>query len=271
MPASPARVLVIGAAGRMGRMLVRAVSERDDLILAGAVERPGSEAVGEDAGTLAGLRELDVPVADDLGAVLAAGDVLIDFTTPDATVAHVRACREAGVAVVVGTTGLSADGEAALDEAAGSVPMVVAPNYGIGVNVLLQLLHTAAATLGDAVDVEILEAHHRHKVDAPSGTALRMGEVIAGALGRDLDAVGVHGREGQTGARSREEIGFSVIRGGDVVGEHTAFFLAEGERIEIAHRATSRMTFAAGAARAAAWVVGRPPGRYDMPDVLGFR
>lgn len=270
MSATPVRVVITGAAGRMGRMLVQAVVQRDDLVLAGAVERPESPSLGADAGTLAGLDALGVPVVDGLASVLADADVVVDFTAPAATLAHVAACREAGVAMVIGTTGLDAEGIAVLDAAAGEIPLVVAPNYGIGINVLLQLLRTTARTLGDDVDIEIVEAHHRHKVDAPSGTALRMGEVIAETLDRDLEAVAVHGREGQTGARTRPEIGFSVVRGGDIVGEHTAWFIADGERIEITHRATSRMTFAAGAARAAAWVAGRPAGRYDMPDVLGL-
>ena len=267
----PVRILVTGAAGRMGRMLLEAIGERGDVVLAAAVERPGSSLIGADAGEMAGLGHLGVVIGGDAAAVLDQVDVVIDFTTPEATLAHLELCRQAGRALVIGTTGLDADGRAAVTAAAGDIPLVCAPNYSVGVNLSLRLLRLAAEVLGDSVDIEIIEAHHRHKVDAPSGTALRMGEVVADALGRDLDQVAVYGREGQTGPREREAIGFETIRAGDIVGEHTVLFAAEGERLEITHKASSRMTFAAGAVRAAAWVASRPAGQYDMPDVLGFR
>ncbi|ROR32081.1 4-hydroxy-tetrahydrodipicolinate reductase [Inmirania thermothiophila] len=266
-----ARVAIAGAAGRMGRALVEACRQAEGLELAGALERPGSPALGSDAGVLAGGAALGVAVTDDVEAVLARAEVLVEFTLPEPTVAHVAACRRAGRAMVIGTTGLDGGQRRAVEEAAAEIPIVFAPNMSVGVNLCFRLAELAARVLGDAVDVEIVEAHHRHKVDAPSGTALRLGEVVAQALGRDLTACAVYGREGHTGARPREQIGFATIRAGDIVGEHTVLFAAEGERVEITHRASSRMTFAAGAMRAAAWVVGRPPGLYDMQDVLGLR
>lgn len=264
------RILVTGAAGRMGRTLVEAICGRDDLVLAAAVERPGASTVGADIGEVAGVGHLGVAIGDDLSAALADVDVVIDFTVAAATEANLEACRAAGVALVLGTTGLDASALAAVDAAAGEIPLVFAPNYSVGVTLTLQLLRTAAEVLGDSVDIEIVEAHHRHKVDAPSGTALRMGEVVADALGRRLEDVAVYGRQGHTGPRDRQTIGFETIRGGDIVGEHTVLFIADGERIEIAHKASSRMNFAAGAVRAAAWVAGRPAGRYSMTDVLGL-
>jgi 4-hydroxy-tetrahydrodipicolinate reductase len=266
----PARILIIGAAGRMGRTLVEAVLARDDLRLAAAVERPGSPFVGADLGELAGAGRLGITIGDDLDAAIEAADVVIDFTTVETTRANLARCEAAGRAMVIGTTGLDASALACLDAAAERIPLVFAPNYSVGVNLTLQLLRTAAEVLGDSVDIEIVEAHHRGKVDAPSGTALRMGEVIADALGRDLDEVAVYGRKGHTGPRDRRAIGFETLRGGDIVGEHTVHFMADGERLEIAHKASSRMTFAAGAVRAAAWIAGRDPGRYDMTDVLGL-
>jgi 4-hydroxy-tetrahydrodipicolinate reductase len=212
-----------------------------------------------------------VAVTDDLAAALAEVDVVVDFTTPEASRAHAAAAAAAGCAIVIGTTGLGTDERAALDAAGASVPVVWAPNFSVGVNLTLRLLAQAASVLGDDADVEIVEMHHRHKVDAPSGTALRMGEVLAETLGRDLDAVADHGRSGQTGARTRDRIGFHALRGGDVVGDHTVIFAADGERIEITHRASDRMTFVSGAVRAAVWAAGRAPGRYDMDDVLGLR
>ncbi|HSG87948.1 MAG TPA: 4-hydroxy-tetrahydrodipicolinate reductase [Pseudomonadales bacterium] len=268
--ADPARILVTGAAGRMGRTLVEAIGARDDLVLAAAVERVGASTVGADIGEVAGLGRLGIPIVDDLEAALAGVDVVIDFTIADATLANLALCRRAGTAMVIGTTGLDAAAVQALDAAAGDIPLVFAPNYSIGVNLTLRLLRTAAEVLGDSVDIEIVEAHHRHKVDAPSGTALRMGEVVADALGRDLDEVAVYGRQGHTGPRARQTIGFETIRAGDIVGEHTVMFVGDGERVEIAHKASSRMTFAGGAVRAAAWVAGRAPGRYGMDDVLGL-
>ncbi len=263
------RLAIAGAAGRMGRNLVTACSEAGDLELTQALERADSDALGSDAGLLAGIGEVGVPVADALDP--GAFDVLIDFTHPSATVHHVEFCRQHGKRLVVGTTGCGADLEAAMREAGEQIAIVYAPNMSVGVNLCLQLLATAAAVLGDSVDIEIVEAHHRHKVDAPSGTALAMGRVIAETLGRDLGKCAVYGREGQTGARARETIGFATIRAGDIVGEHSVLFADEGERIEIAHKATSRMTFARGALRACRWVAAQKPGLYAMQDVLGMR
>ncbi len=264
------RIAVTGIAGRMGRTLSEAIAAHDGVSLAAAVERLDSSVIGIDAGELTGIGRNAVAVVADLRAVIADVDVVIDFTTPAATRAHLDICREADRALVIGTTGLDAGARAALDEASKSIAVVYAPNYSVGVNLSLRLIEMAARVLGDSVDIEIIEAHHRHKVDAPSGTALRMGEVVAEATGRALAEVAVYGREGHTGPRDRRTIGFETIRAGDIVGDHTVLFAAEGERLEITHRASSRMTFAAGAVRAAAWVVGRPPGLYDMADVLGF-
>ena len=266
----PVRIAVTGAAGRMGRMLVAAVAGREDSVLAAAVERPGSPAIGDDAGTLAGIAPLAVPVGDDLAAVIAAVDVVIDFTTPEATRDHAAIAARAGRGLVVGTTGLGEAELAALEAAAERAAVVRAPNFSVGVNLTLRLLALAAEVLGDDVDVEIVEMHHRHKVDAPSGTALRMGEVVAAARGRPLPDLAEHGREGRTGARDRARIGFHALRGGDVVGDHTIVFAADGERLEITHRASDRAGFAAGAVRAAVWAARREPGAYDMDDVLAL-
>ena len=262
------RVGITGIGGRMGRVLAEAVDQRQDVVLTAAVEQPGSSLVGADAGEVAGLGRNGVAIVDDLAAVIDGLDVVIDFTAPAATLAHLALCARAGKAIVIGTTGLDDDQRRQLEAAAAEQPVVFAPNYSVGVNLSLRLLELAARVLGDDVDIEIIEAHHRHKVDAPSGTALRMGEVVAETLGRDLKQVAVYGREGQTGARDRRTIGFETIRAGDIVGEHTVLCAAEGERLEITHKASSRMTFAAGAVRAAAWVAGRPAGLYDMTDVL---
>ncbi len=264
------RIMVTGIAGRMGRTLAEAIATQDDLLLAAALERADSSVIGADAGELCGLGRNGVVVSADLASVVSAGDVVIDFTAPAATLAHLAVCRDAGRAIVIGTTGLDAAGREALSTAARDIPVVYAPNYSVGVNLSLRLLEMAARVLGDSVDIEIIEAHHRHKVDAPSGTALRMGEVVAAALGRDLAEVAVYGREGHTGARDRRTIGFETIRAGDIVGDHTVLFAADGERLEITHKASSRMTFAAGAVRAAVWATKQPPGLYDMNDVLGL-
>ncbi|ABI57242.1 4-hydroxy-tetrahydrodipicolinate reductase [Alkalilimnicola ehrlichii MLHE-1] len=264
------RIAIVGAAGRMGRMLIEAVGEADGAELVAAVDRPGSDFVGADAGELAGIGRLGLAVGDDLEAALAAADVLIDFTLPEATGGVLQACRTTGTALVIGTTGLGEAQLAALDAAAGEIPLVFAPNYSTGVNLTLKLAELAARALGDSVDIEIIEAHHRHKVDAPSGTALALGQRVADTLGRDLKQCAVYGREGRTGERDRQTIGFETIRAGDIVGEHTVLYAGAGERIEITHRASNRMTFAAGAVRAAQWVAGREPGRYDMQDVLGL-
>ncbi|MFZ5723821.1 MAG: 4-hydroxy-tetrahydrodipicolinate reductase [Pseudomonadota bacterium] len=264
------RIAVCGAGGRMGRALIQAVKEAGGTLTA-AIERPDSSLVGADAGDLAGVGRLGVKVAGSLADVLDAFDVAIDFTAPAATEAHIALARRAGKKLVVGTTGLSEAQRAALKAGAADTALVYAANYSIGVNVSLKLLELAAKTFGDTVDIEIIEAHHRHKVDAPSGTALMMGEAVAGALGRDLKKVAVYAREGHTGPRARESIGFQTIRGGDIVGDHTVMFIGEGERVEIRHLATSRMNFANGAVRAARWVAGQPKGLYDMRDVLGLR
>ena len=263
------RIGILGAGGRMGRTLIQAVQDAG-YQLAAAVERPGSSLIGADAGELAGIGTLGVKVVGDIQDVLNDCDVFIDFTAPVATEQHLKLCREAGVALVIGTTGMNDEQKAFLDESATIAPVVYAANYSVGVNVSIKLLELASKVFGDSVDIEVIEAHHRHKVDAPSGTALMMGEAIADALGRDLKQDAVYHREGHTGPRERQSIGFQTIRGGDIVGEHTAMFIADGERVEITHKATNRMNFAAGAVRAAAWVVGREARKYDMKDVLGF-
>jgi len=264
------RIAIPGAAGRMGRNLIDACQRADGLALGVATERPGHDLLGSDAGVVAGVGELGVPIGGDLEAAAASFDVLIDFTAPAATLVHLDICRRYGKAIVIGTTGFTAEQKQLIGEAAGEIGVVMAPNMSVGVNLCLKLLDMAARVLGDEVDIEIIEAHHRHKVDAPSGTALRMGEVVASALGRDLSDCAVYGREGITGARARKTIGFETIRAGDIVGEHTVMFAAEGERVEITHKASSRMTFASGAVRAAGWVAGQPAGLYDMQAVLGF-
>ena len=268
MSATP-RIGVLGAGGRMGRILIQAVQEAG-YQLAAAVERPESSLLGADAGELAGVGTLGVKVVGSLEQVLADCDVVIDFTAPAATAQHLKLCREAGVAIVIGTTGMNDEQKALLEESAQQTPVVYAANYSVGVNVSIKLLELAAKVFGDSVDIEVIEAHHRHKVDAPSGTALMMGEAIAESLGRDLREVAVYSREGHTGVRDRQSIGFQTIRGGDIVGEHTVMFIADGERVEVTHKASNRMNFASGAIRAAAWVVGREAGKYDMKDVLGF-
>jgi 4-hydroxy-tetrahydrodipicolinate reductase len=265
------RIAVAGAGGRMGRTLVQAVTEAEGLVLGAATERLGSSLIGADAGELAGVGRNGVAVSADLSAAMDSFDVLIDFTAPSATMEHLALCRQAGKRMVIGTTGLDEAQRAAVAVAGDSVGIVFAPNMSVGVNLCLKLIDIAARVLGDEVDIEIIEAHHRHKVDAPSGTALRMGEVVAAALGRDLAEVAVYGRQGHTGARERRTIGFETIRAGDVVGEHSVWFASEGERVEIVHKASSRMTFARGAVRAAAWVAGRETGLFDMQDVLGLK
>lgn len=265
------RIAVTGAAGRMGKNLIEAVHQADGVTLGAAVARPESTLLGADAGELAGVGKLGVALSGNLEGVLDQFDVLIDFTHPSVTLKNLQICRRASKAMVIGTTGFSAAEKQLLSEAGEDISIVFAANFSVGVNLCLKLLDTAARVLGDDVDIEVLEAHHRHKVDAPSGTALRMGEVVANALGRDLDKVAVYGREGQTGARARETIGFATVRAGDVVGDHTVLFAADGERVEITHKASSRMTFAKGAVRAASWLSGRSAGLYDMQDVLGLK
>ncbi|WKV84678.1 4-hydroxy-tetrahydrodipicolinate reductase [Pseudomonas sp. B24_DOA] len=265
------RIAVMGAAGRMGKTLIEAVQQTPGAGLTAAVDRPDSTLVGADAGELAALGRIGVPLSGDLDRVVEEFDVLIDFTHPTVTLKNLAFCRKHGKAMIIGTTGFSVEEKQLLAEAGRDIPIVFAANFSVGVNLCLKLLDTAARVLGDDVDIEIMEAHHRHKVDAPSGTAVRMGEVIADALGRDLKKVAVYGREGQTGARERETIGFATVRAGDIVGDHTVLFAADGERVEITHKASSRMTFAKGAVRAALWLDGREPGLYDMQDVLDLR
>jgi 4-hydroxy-tetrahydrodipicolinate reductase len=255
----------------MGRNLIQAVCNTDGLELSAATERPDSTLVGVDAGEVAGVGKLGVLISHSLTKVVDDFDVMIDFTGPEATMIHLDICREHHKKMVIGTTGLTEEQKARIEEASQDIAIVFAPNMSVGVNLCFKLLDIAARVMGDDCDIEIVEAHHRHKVDAPSGTALRMGEVVADALGRDLKEVAVYGREGQTGARDRQTIGFETIRAGDVVGEHTVWFATEGERVEITHKASSRMTFANGAARAAAWLSGQENGQFDMQDVLGLR
>ena len=263
------KIAIAGAGGRMGRSLLDEVLRAPDLKLAAALEQKGNAAVGKDAGLLAGA-PCGVAISDDAAKALAGCDALVDFTRPDATIAHLAACRKLGVRMVIGTTGFSEAQKREIAEAARDIAIVMSPNFSVGVNVAFRLLETAAAALGPGYDVEIVEAHHRHKVDAPSGTALRMGEVVAKALQRDLRKSAVYGREGVTGERKDETIGFATVRGGDLVGEHTVMFIGAGERLEIAHRASSRANFAAGALRAARWAAQKKSGLYDMADVLGF-
>lgn len=269
---SEMRVAIAGASGRMGRNLIKAVHETPGLVVAAATERPGGSFVGADAGELAGIGAIGVPIVDDLGKVADQFDVVIDFTRPEATLKHIEICRTYGKKMVIGTTGFDEAGLAAIREAAEQIAIVFAPNMSVGVNLVLKLLQMAASVLDpEQYDIEVIEAHHRHKVDAPSGTALRMGEVVAETLGWDLKEVAVYGREGITGERPHKQIGFETIRAGDIVGEHTVMFATEGERVEIAHKASSRMTFAKGAARACVWLRDRDGGLYDMQDVLGLK
>jgi 4-hydroxy-tetrahydrodipicolinate reductase len=266
------RIAIVGVAGRMGRTLVAAVEQDVQARLAAGIVEPGSSLAGADIGELAGLGKLGVTASDSLDAVADDFDVLIDFTTPQVTLANLAFCAERGKRIVIGTTGLNDDELTQLDAYRDRVPMVFAPNMSVGVNLTLKLLQTAAKALGDeGYDIEVIEAHHRHKVDAPSGTALKMGEVVAESLGRTLKEHGVFAREGQCGPRSDKEIGFATVRAGDIVGEHTVMFATEGERIEITHKASSRMTFAKGAVRAARWLADQPAGRYDMQDVLALK
>jgi 4-hydroxy-tetrahydrodipicolinate reductase len=269
MTATPLRIAVAGASGRMGRMLVEAITAADDCQLAGALDVAGSAALGHDAAAFLG-RTSGVAITADLDTGLAKAQVLIDFTRPDGTLAHLAACRARGVKVVVGTTGFSDEQKAQIAEHAKQIAIVMAPNMSVGVNVVLRLLDTAARALAAGYDIEIIEAHHRHKVDAPSGTALAMGEVVAAALGRDLKQCALYGREGVTGERDPSTIGFATVRGGDIVGDHTVLFAGTGERIEITHKASSRATFAQGALRAARFLSGQASGLYGMDQVLGF-
>ena len=263
------RVGVTGPGGRMGRMLVEAIADNEaSCVLAAAVARPGSSLVGTDVGQLLGGGAFGVRVTDDLLSVAGTIDVLIDFTLPEATLAHVQVCAEHGVPMVIGTTGFTDDQSERLDSATTALAVCQSSNFAPGVNLTFQLVEAAAKALGDSVDVEIIEAHHRHKIDAPSGTALSLGEAVARARGSDLSDVAVHAREGRTGERPQNAIGFSSIRAGDIVGDHTVIFAGDGERLEITHRAGARQAFARGAVTAACWLVKQPAGRYDMQDVL---
>ncbi len=264
------RVAIVGAGGRMGKTLIEAVSQSEGIRLGAATEYPGSSLVGSDAGELAGVGRLGISLTDNLESVADDFDGVIDFTSPAATLSHLEFCRAHGKFMVIGTTGFDAQQKTQLLQASEQTGIVYAPNMSVGVNLCLKLLDTAARVLGDEVDIEVVEAHHRFKVDAPSGTALRMGEVVASALGRDLSECAVYGREGVTGERKSGTISFETIRAGDIVGEHTVMFAALGERVEISHKASSRMTFAKGAVRAALWLTGRGHGLFDMQDVLGL-
>jgi len=262
-------VIVAGAAGRMGQRIIHMVLNHPELILSGAFERPGSSALGKDAGAISGLGETGVTISEGIESVIDGADVLIDFTFHEATVGFAQIAAQHGVAMVIGTTGLSGDELSTIKGLAEeSFPCVQSPNMAVGVNVLFKLVEKAAAILGDAYDVEIVEAHHRMKKDAPSGTALKLGQMAASALGRDLEQCGIMERNGIIGERTDKEIGIQTIRGGDIVGEHTVYFAGAGERVEITHRATSRDNFARGAALAAAWIDKQPKGMYTMFDVL---
>jgi 4-hydroxy-tetrahydrodipicolinate reductase len=267
--AAQRRIAIAGASGRMGRMLIEAVEAAPDCALAGALDIAASPALGQDATAFLG-RTSGVAITADLRQGLAGADVLIDFTRPEGTLAHLAVCRELGVQMVIGTTGFDAAGKAAIAAAAERIAIVMAPNMSVGVNVVLGLLATAAKALSEGYDIEIVEAHHRHKVDAPSGTALKMGEVVAAALGRDLKDCAVYGREGVTGERDPSTIGFATVRGGDVVGDHTVMFMGTGERIEITHKSSSRATYAQGSLRAVRFLAGRERGLYGMDAVLGL-
>jgi 4-hydroxy-tetrahydrodipicolinate reductase len=266
----PTKIAITGAAGRMGKMLIEALAQSSDAYLTAAIARPESSLIGVDAGELAGVGKNAIKIVGDIAEVVNDFDVLIDFTAPAATLANAQFCAANNKGIVIGTTGFSTEELLVLDELQTRLSMIKAANYSTGVNLSLKLLEIAAEVLGNDVDIEIVEAHHRHKVDAPSGTALAMGDVIADTLKRDLSKVAVYGREGQTGARERDTIGFATVRGGDVVGDHTVMFMADGERLEITHKASSRMAFARGAVRAAAWLVGKNKGLYSMRDVLGL-
>ena len=265
------RLGITGAAGRMGAALIAAVHETGDILVTAATERADSPRLGQDMGLITGSSRSGVLLTADLASVLGDVDVVIDFTAPDATLRHAALCAERGKSIVIGTTGLSATARDTIAGLAQQVPVVLAPNMSVGVNLLFKLVLEAARTLGDDYDVEIVETHHRLKKDAPSGTALRLAEVAAEALGLDRERDLVRTRDGQVGERPRRTIGVQALRGGDVVGDHTVFFLGQGERLELTHKATSRGNFAQGALRAARWVVRQPPGVYDMQDVLGLR
>ena len=265
------RIAVTGANGRMGKTLIEAVNNAENAELTAAIVLPDSSLIGADAGEMAGVGKLGVSIVGHLKEVINDFDVLIDFTAPEATLENIKLCGENKKAIVIGTTGFSEEQKSEFNKVIEGVAVCFASNYSTGVNLCFKLLDIAAKIVGDDSDIEIVEAHHKHKVDAPSGTALSMGEVVADALGRNLSKVAVYGREGQEGPRDKETIGFATVRGGDVVGDHTVSFFAEGERVEITHKASSRMSFARGAVRAALWMADQSAGLYDMQDVLGFK
>ncbi|CAB1369503.1 4-hydroxy-tetrahydrodipicolinate reductase [Denitratisoma oestradiolicum] len=267
---STIRFAIAGSAGRMGRTLIEAVSQAEDARLTAALEHSDSPFIGKDAGELIGA-PCGVRITADLEEALGKADCLIDFTRPEGTLAHMEVCRRLGVHMVIGTTGFSTEQKALIEAASRDIPIVFAPNMAVGVNAVFRLLDVAARILDEGYDVEVIEAHHRHKVDAPSGTALRMGEIVAQALGRRLEDCAVYGREGHTGERPATQIGFATVRGGDVVGDHTVLFAGTGERIEITHKSASRMSYALGSLRAARFMQGRSSGLFDMQDVLGLR
>ena len=264
------RIAIAGSSGRMGRTLIEAVLKSEDMQLVAALDQPGSAFIGKDAGEPLGT-PTGVAITADYDTALAGADALIDFTRPEGTLAHLVACRRHGVAAVIGTTGFSTEQKLEIQDVSRDIPVTFAPNMAVGVNVVFKLLETAASILSQGYDIEIIEAHHRHKVDAPSGTALRMGEVVAQALGRDLKEVAVYGREGVTGERDPSTIGFATVRGGDIVGDHTVLFAGTGERVEVTHKAASRMPYASGSLRAVRFMAGRKNGLFDMQDVLGLR
>lgn len=266
---SAMKTVIAGVSGRMGRALLEAVAQDAGCALHGALDRTGGQAVGQDA-SLFGAKP-GVRVSDNAVATLQGAQALVDFTRPEATLAYLDACRNTGANIVIGTTGFDAAGKAAIEAAAKEIGIVFAPNFSVGVNLLMKLAEDAARVLAEGYDIEIIEAHHRHKVDAPSGTALGIGQAVARAINRDLATCAIYGREGVTGERDPQTIGFATVRGGDIVGDHTLLFAGVGERVELTHKASSRATFAQGALRAAKWLQGKEPGLYDMRDVLGLK
>lgn len=265
------KIGVIGAGGRMGRMLIQAVAQNPNTTLSAGIERTGSSLIGVDAGELVNLEKMDVKLVDDLSQVIDNIDVLIDFSLPESTANNLQLCAEKGVNMVIGTTGLNDEQTAILHKACEKIAIVYAGNYSTGVNLTLKLLEMASKAFGETADVEIIEAHHKHKIDAPSGTAYMMAQAVANARGQNLKDVVIYGREGQTGERKQGSIGIHAIRGGEIVGDHTVMFIADGEVVEITHKARERMTFATGAVRASEWVHGKSQGLYDMQDVLGLK
>lgn len=264
------KIAIVGASGRMGRMLIESALKDGGVELVAAIDQPGTSAVGKDAGELVGM-PCGVIVSADMEAAIAKADCLIDFTRPEGTLEHLAVCRRHKVGIVIGTTGFSEAGKQAIADASREIPIVFAPNMSVGVNVVFKLLDTASRILAEGYDIEIVEAHHKHKIDAPSGTALRMGEVVAQALGRDLKQCAVYGREGVTGERDSSTIGFATVRGGDIVGDHTVMYCGTGDRVEISHKAGSRMPYALGSLRAARFLADKDSGLFDMQDVLGLR